>query len=112
MQHGYFNEFKQLFTISTNYRCFSGDGVVASGVAPNVIYSLNVSLLSPGSHTVSYTYAPSPNCPLVTISDTFIVSNAACVVPFISQTYFNGNDQYIEVKTSVLPMPYLRQNII
>ena len=53
---------------------FSGDGVIASGTAPHIVYSFDPSSLSAGSHTISYTYAPSLGCPLVTITKSINVA--------------------------------------
>lgn len=62
-----------LQSIPTN-GVFTGEGVITHGTAPNFVYSFDPLGLDIGNYTISYTYAPTPGCPLITITDTIEVT--------------------------------------
>jgi len=60
-----------------------------------VNYNGIVTGISAGTTTINYTVTNSNGCTATVSSAVNVITSP---IPFISQTYFNGNDQYVEIK--------------
>lgn len=86
----------QYVSSAPNTGVFSGIGIQQIGSE----YIFDAAVAGVGTHSITYTFQNNTGCPFTTITSSITVVDNCLQKPYLSQTYFNNTDKFIEVKNS------------